>query len=80
MMRIVLKSGGMTAKDLYSDISFGIKRCEILGVAGLIGAGRSEMALGIVGAHKRASGSFYKDRKPIGIKNPRDAIRRKIVY
>ncbi|MDR2088839.1 MAG: sugar ABC transporter ATP-binding protein [Clostridiales Family XIII bacterium] len=71
---------GMTAKDLYSDISFGIKKGEILGVAGLIGAGRSEMALGIVGAHKRTSGSFYKDGKPISIKNPRDAIRRKIAY
>jgi inositol transport system ATP-binding protein len=71
---------GMSAKDLYSDISFGVKHGEILGFAGLVGAGRTEMGLGIFGTHKRDGGKFFMEGHEISIKNPSDAIKNKIAY
>jgi ABC-type sugar transport system ATPase subunit len=71
---------GMSAKGLYSDISFGARKGEVLGFAGLIGAGRTEMGLGIVGAHKRDSGKIYLDGREISIRGPAEAIANKVAY
>lgn len=71
---------GLSTKGLYQNISFGVKKGEILGIAGLVGAGRSEMALGIIGSHKRESGRFFKDGAEIFINNPGDAIRNGVAY
>jgi ABC-type sugar transport system ATPase subunit len=70
----------LTAAGLYKNISFEVKTGEILGFAGLIGSGRSEMALGIVGAHKKTAGTIYKNTRKIRINAPNDAIKNKIAY
>ncbi len=70
----------LTANDLYQNVSFGVRKGEIVGFAGLIGAGRTEMALGIMGAHKRDGGEIYIDSREIPVKNPKDAIKAKIAY
>ncbi|MCM8710312.1 sugar ABC transporter ATP-binding protein [Clostridium sp. SYSU_GA19001] len=56
------------------DISFSVKKGEILGVSGLIGAGRTEMARVIFGVEKLESGEILIEGKPVIIKSPSDAI------
>ena len=56
------------------DISLTVSRGEILGIAGLVGAGRSELAHVIFGATPRISGSMLLDGKPYAPTSPRDAI------
>jgi ABC-type sugar transport system ATPase subunit len=59
----------------YNDISFDLRAGEIVGVAGLIGAGRSEMALGIFGAPPAPQGEIVLEGKPVRIRKPGDAMR-----
>ncbi|MCF7941483.1 MAG: sugar ABC transporter ATP-binding protein [Spirochaetia bacterium] len=66
--------------DVYSDISFQVRKGEILGMAGLVGAGRTEIARGIIGADPRDSGTIRLDGKEVHIKNCRDAIANGIGY
>lgn len=68
-------SGG----EMYQNVSFGIHKGEIVGVAGLIGAGRTEMALGIMGAHKR-TGTVLINGSEVKIHTTGDAIRSGIGY
>jgi ABC-type sugar transport system ATPase subunit len=69
----------LSAKGLYHDVSFGVRSGEIVGIAGLIGAGRTEMALGIIHAHKR-SGTILKNGRECKIKNTTDAVQNGIAY
>jgi ABC-type sugar transport system ATPase subunit len=62
----------------YRDISFDLRRGEIVGLAGLVGAGRSEMALGVFGAPQPDSGEILIDGKAVTIGSPQVAIRRGI--
>jgi ribose transport system ATP-binding protein len=55
--------------------SLAMRRGEILGLAGLVGSGRSELAEAIFGATPQIAGSVSLDGKPLSIKTPRDAIR-----
>jgi ribose transport system ATP-binding protein len=59
-------------------VSFGVGRGEILGVAGLVGAGRSEMARAIVGIDAPVAGTIRLDGRPITIGDPADAIRHRV--
>jgi ribose transport system ATP-binding protein len=56
------------------DISFALRRGEILGLAGLVGAGRTELAKVIVGAARLESGEMLLDGRPVAIRSPRDAL------
>jgi inositol transport system ATP-binding protein len=60
---------------VLADVSFEVRRGEILGMAGLIGAGRTEMARAIFGADKFDSGRIIIDGREVHIRSPRDAIR-----
>ena len=62
------------------DVSFNVHKGEILGVFGLMGAGRTEIMETILGVRKKYSGSIKMDDKPIDIRNPEDAINAKIAY
>lgn len=57
------------------NVSFEVRRGEILGIAGLIGAGRTETARAIFGADPFDSGSIEIDGKPVDIRSPEQAIR-----
>jgi ABC-type sugar transport system ATPase subunit len=70
----VLKVNGLSRAGLLQDISFEVRAGEILGVAGLVGAGRSEMARAIFGADRKDSGEIWVDGKRTNILSPRDAI------
>ncbi len=60
--------------DLF-DISFSVRAGEIVGLAGLVGAGRTELARAIFGADPPTAGTIYVDGRPVIIRSPQDAIR-----
>jgi ABC-type sugar transport system ATPase subunit len=62
------------------EVDFDLRQGEILGVAGLIGAGRTEMARMIIGADRKSRGQVFIDGKLVHIKSPRDAVRAGIAY
>jgi D-xylose transport system ATP-binding protein len=68
-------------KKLVAGVSFAVRRGEVLGVAGLMGAGRSELLMGIFGAHAgRTSGEILIAGKQTRVGNPSDAIRNGIAF
>ncbi len=76
----VLKVNNLNAGKLVKDISFSLKRGEILGFAGLMGAGRTETARAIFGADKIESGTIEIHGKPIRIKSPMEAVSHGLGY
>jgi ABC-type sugar transport system ATPase subunit len=62
------------------DISFSICKGEILGLAGLVGAGRTELAKLIIGAEKKTQGKIFISGKEYSIKCPRDSVKARIAY
>lgn len=67
-------------KTVIDDVSFSVRSGEVLGFAGLIGAGRTEVARAIIGADKFTKGEIYLKGKKLTIKTPKDAIRQGITY
>jgi len=76
---VVLKVEGLSSKDVQ-NISFELRKGEILGLAGLMGAGRTETARLIFGADKRWSGEIYVNGEKVDIRSPRDAVAHGIGY
>jgi ABC-type sugar transport system ATPase subunit len=80
---VVFEVRGMTVEDpnvrgklLVDDVSFAVRRGEVLGIAGLMGAGRSDLLMGVFGAHMgRTSGEVYVGGERVQIRRPADAIR-----
>jgi len=70
----LLEVQGLTRRGVVEDISFTLRRGEILGVAGLVGAGRTEMARLLFGVDRKDSGAIYVDGKPVHINSPADAV------
>jgi len=60
---------------VIEDVSLSVRHGEILGIAGLVGAGRTEMARAVFGADPFDSGRVLIDGKPVSINSPREAIR-----
>ncbi|HEV7741339.1 MAG TPA: sugar ABC transporter ATP-binding protein [Pseudolysinimonas sp.] len=76
----VLAVEGLSTKALLRDISLEVHAGEILGIAGLMGAGRTELARAIVGADRRESGVIRMHGEPVVITNPADAAAHGIGY
>lgn len=74
--KTVLKVDGLSCKGRFEDVSFELKKGEILGFFGLIGSGRTEVMECIYGAHKYDSGSMELNGKAFKPKSPEWAIRR----
>jgi len=68
-----VKNLSTSYKPYIKDVNFALRRGEILGLAGLVGAGRTETAEAIFGVRTRASGEFFIDGNPITLKSPKDA-------
>lgn len=71
---------GLTRKGVFSDISFELHRGEILGLAGLVGARRTEIGRSIFGADPFDSGEISLGGQAVRIARPTDAIRKRIAY
>ncbi len=70
-----LRVEGLTSPGRFRDVSFTLHSGEILGLAGLVGAGRSEVAAAIFGLDPSAEGEISVFGRPVRIRSPRDAIR-----
>ena len=77
---IKLEVKGVNAGRMVKDISFNVRKGEILGVAGLVGAGRTETARAIFGADPKTSGEIFVDGRKVSIKTPEDAVKNGIAY
>ena len=77
---VVLEVRGLSRGRAVRDVSFSLRRGEILGVAGLVGAGRTELARLIFGADRKDSGDILVRGKPVHVGSPADAVRLGISY
>lgn len=73
--REILRVEGLNQGDLLRDIHFSAYAGEVLGIAGLVGSGRTELANALFGAVPIDGGRIYVDGKPVRIHSPQDAIR-----
>lgn len=74
----IFKVENLAAGKAVKNVSFELHRGEILGMAGLVGAGRTETAEAIFGMRHITGGKIFKDGKELHIKSPEDAIANKI--
>jgi ribose transport system ATP-binding protein len=75
----LLRVEGLTLPGIVEDASFHLRGGELLGIAGLVGAGRSELVRLIYGADPYASGRIFVHGREVAIGSPRDALRAGIV-
>jgi len=77
---VALSVQGMSDGDLVHDCSFEVHRGEVLGIAGLVGSGRTELARLIYGADKATSGVVRLNGVDVTPRSPADALKHGIVY
>ena len=76
----VLEVRNLNAGRMVQDVSFDLKRGEILCIAGLMGAGRTETVRALFGADKKDSGEIYVEGQLVKIDSPADAVRVGLSY
>ena len=77
---VLLEVKHMNAGKEVKDVSFTLRKGEILGFAGLMGAGRTEVARALYGADPRQTGEIYLNGKKVKIKTPEQAVKHGICY
>lgn len=77
---VVLKVENLNAGKMVQNVSFELRKGEILGFSGLMGAGRTETARALFGADPKDSGEIYINGKKVDIKSPMDAVNHGIGY
>ncbi|MDO5533681.1 MAG: sugar ABC transporter ATP-binding protein, partial [Propionibacteriaceae bacterium] len=78
--QVVLKVSDLSTKKLLHDINFEVRAGEVLGFAGLMGAGRTEVARALFGADPRQTGDIEVNGKKVTIRTAADAVRAGIGY
>lgn len=68
------------SNEYVRDISFSLKEGEILGISGLVGAGRTELAKTLYGFYKKNEGNIILNGEELNINSPKDALEKGIVY
>ncbi len=74
----VLRVAGLTRQGSFEDVSFTVRAGEIVAIAGLVGAGRSEVVRAVYGADRAERGEVTLSGKPLRARHPRQAIARGI--
>ena len=77
---VVLKVEHLNAGRMVKDVSFELRKGEILGFSGLMGAGRTETARALFGADPKEGGDIYVNGQKVDIKTPQDAVKCGIGY
>ncbi len=77
---IVLEVKHLNAGKEVKDVSFSLRKGEILGFAGLMGAGRTEVARALYGADRKQTGEIFVGGKKVNIKTPEQAVKHGICY
>ena len=75
----LLRVENLTVPDVVEDASFVLRKGDLLGIAGLVGAGRTELMRLIFGADRPAAGRIHVNGREVKIRSPRDAMRAGIV-
>jgi len=78
--RKMLEVENLSRKGQYHDVNFSLCEGEVLGLCGLLGSGRTELALSLFGMTKPDSGKIWLDSKPVRFRNHEDAIKSGIGY
>jgi ABC-type sugar transport system ATPase subunit len=76
----VLRVEGLSKRGNFKDISFSLRAGEVVGITGLVGAGRTELAQALFGLNKPDTGRIYVSGKEVDIKSSGDAVKLKIAY
>lgn len=71
----ILRVENLYTADLVEDVSFSLRKGEVLGFSGLVGSGRTETMRAIFGVDKKTAGKVYYFGKEVNIKNPKQAIK-----
>jgi rhamnose transport system ATP-binding protein len=77
---VVLRAEGLSRRGFFSDVSFELRRGEIVGLAGFVGSGRTEIARAIFGIDRLDTGELWIDRRRFRPSSPRAALRRGLAY
>jgi ABC-type sugar transport system ATPase subunit len=77
---VALSVSGLCRRGVFEDINFNVRAGEVVGFAGLVGAGRTEVMRALFGADALDSGEIRKNGRVLTIRNPRDAIAQGIAY
>lgn len=72
---MLLQVKNLTSPDAFRDISFEVRRGEVIGIAGLLGAGKTELIHALFGNHKIIDGTIFYKGKEVHIHNPVEAIK-----
>ena len=78
--KVILEVKNLSKEGQYININFKLNKGEILGITGLLGSGRTELALSIFGLNKADSGEIYVEGNPVRINSAQDAVRLGISY
>jgi len=78
--RVALRVEGLCYKDVLKDVSFDLRQGEILGLSGLVGSGRTELAKCIIGDLRKTSGSIALDGRPVNLSSVTQALSHGIAY
>lgn len=78
--RVLLEVQALSKDKEFRDVTFSLHEGEILGITGLLGAGRTELALSLFGLNKPDGGAVFIEGKKTQIKSVEDAISHKIAY
>lgn len=70
----ILEVKDLSLRGCYENVSFNLRRGEILGITGLLDSGRTELALSLFGLRRSTGGEIIKEGKKITLSSPRDAI------
>jgi ABC-type sugar transport system ATPase subunit len=76
----VLRVENLSSIGKFEKVSFNVRRNEIVGMAGLVGAGRTEIATAIFGLDPHATGKVFLNGQPLPLRNVIESMRRKIGY
>ncbi len=76
----LMKAEGIGIKDLFTDISFDLYGGEVIGITGLLGSGRSELARALFGLEKLTQGKLFVEGKEVKLTSVKDAIKNGIGY
>jgi rhamnose transport system ATP-binding protein len=77
---VVLKAENLGRRGVFANVSFELRRGEIVGLAGFVGAGRTEVARAVVGIDRLDAGKLAIEGRPYRPRSPRSALRRGLAY
>lgn len=72
---VIFRVEDLKQKGVFENISFELRRGEVLGIAGMVGSGRTELLSSMFGIERYHEGSIYIDEKEVEIRSPEDAIK-----